>query len=40
VNEVDWLAFWGALTGMVLYLLVVVGVLVCLFLPFLAMDPL
>jgi len=40
VNDVDWLTFWGAVIGMVLYLLVVVGVLACLFLPFLRVDPL
>ena len=40
MNDVDWLAFWSAVIGMALYLLLVVGVLGCLFLPFLALDPL
>jgi hypothetical protein len=40
VSDADWLAFWGALIGLVLYLLGAVGALISLLLPFLGMDPL
>ena len=40
MNDVDWLALWSALVGLVLYLLITVGALISLLLPSLAVDPL
>jgi hypothetical protein len=40
MDSVDWLAYWGAMLALFLYVALVVVVLWCLLLPFLVADPL
>jgi hypothetical protein len=39
MDDADWVALWSAVVGLVVYLLLVLGVLYCLFLPFWAGGP-